>query len=151
MQISINELSVHTGFSYRTIKKRLAGLKPEIRGHAHLYRAEDAMPLLYAPETGALEHEKARLAHHQANLAAIKERELRSKSIPTSCVLAICQENAEQARERLSAVVGQVARKHPDIPPAVLDDLERFIGDALVELPPDGVPDEIRRRIERGH
>lgn len=151
MQISINELSVHTGFSYRTIKKRLAGLKPEIKGYAHLYRAEDAMPLLYAPETNALEHEKARLTHHQANMAAIREREARSRVMPTDVVVAMCQEIAEQARERLSAVVGEVASKLPDLPHAVLNDLERLIGDALAELPPDGVPYEIKRRIERGH
>lgn len=151
MQISINELSVHTGFSYRTIKKRLAGLKPEIKGAAHLYRAEDAMPLLYAPETGALEQEKARLTHHQANMAAIREREARSKYMPTDIAVFICQENAKRARERLPAVVGQVASQHPDLPRAVLDDLERYIAEALAELGPDGVPAEIRRRINNGH
>lgn len=147
MQLSINELSTHTGMSYRTIKNRLAGLKPERKGAAHLYRGEDAMPLLYSPETGALEHEKARLAHHQANMAAIREREARAQYIPTDLAVILCQTNAEQARERLSAVVEQVAKKHPDLPRAVLDDLERFIGDALAELGPDGVPAEIKRRI----
>lgn len=151
MLCSINQLSVCTGFAYRTIKARLSGLKPVVDGAAHLYETAKALPLLYTSDHGHdLQKERARLAHHQANREAIREREARSQYMPTDLAVILCQTNAEQARERLSSVVGQVASKHPDLPHAVLNDLERFIGDALAELPPDGVPDEIKRRINNG-
>lgn len=152
MLCSINQLSVYTGFAYRTIKARLSGLKPVVDGAAHLYETAKALPLLYTSSHGRdLQEERARLAHHQANREAMREAEEKARLMPTDLAVILCEENAKRARERLPAVVGQVAEKHPDIPPAVLDDLARYIAEALAELPPDGVPNEIKRRIERGH
>ena len=151
MLCSINQLSVYTGFAYRTIKARLSGLKPVVDGAAHLYETAKALPLLYTFDHGHdLQKERARLAHHQVNREAIREREARSQYMPTDLAVILCQTNAERARERFSVVVAQVAKKHPNIPRPALDDLARFIGEALAELGPDGVPAEIKRRINNG-
>ncbi len=86
MKLSITELSNLTGMDRRKIRRLLQDL-PSEKGNkgAVLYESSDALSLLYASDAanraGDLNAERARLTHHQANIAELDEREKRKSLI----------------------------------------------------------------------
>jgi len=99
MHISYNKLTDLTGFSYRTLHKRLSGLSPVGTGRtgANQWESKEALPLLYTrngkPVTDKPDDEseqlyfnteKARLAKEQADGQALKNAMQRRELIPAS-------------------------------------------------------------------
>ena len=71
---SISRLSQLTGMTRETVAKRLVNLTPTIDGKAKKYDSREALPLLYGAGAKGefdLQAERARLAHHQANLECL--------------------------------------------------------------------------------
>lgn len=135
-----------------TVAKRLVNLVPIIDGKAKTYESTEALPLLYgAGEKGAfdLQEERARLAHHQANMEKIKEDEARAMTIPTDLVIRLCSENNSAARTKLLSVPSQVKTRHSRLEQSVINDIEKYIHDALSELADDGIPSGLQQRVER--
>lgn len=87
MQATISSLSAVTGLDRRTIEKRVSGLPFDHQGNAgRFYDSADALAAIYRRESLDAQAEKARLTHHQANLAALKESEIRATLIPADAV-----------------------------------------------------------------
>jgi hypothetical protein len=86
---SLNALEELTGFDRRTIKRRLSSLEPDKAGRAHLYQTVEALPLLYARDGSVYDtdKERARLLHHQANIAALDEKIKEKSLIPYDVVV----------------------------------------------------------------
>ena len=149
---SVTRISEITGFDRRTIKARLSAMKPVKEGRSHLYETRDALRLLYLESEKAvydLQEERARLAHHQANMEKIKEDEARAMTIPTDLVIRLCSENNSAARTKLLSVPSQVKTKHGRLEQSVINDIEKYIHDALWELADDGIPPGLQQRMER--
>lgn len=138
---SLNGLQELTGFDRRTIKPRLADLTPEVgpKG-ALLYRTTEALPLLYDKEASAYEtdKERARLLHHQANIAALDEKVKERQLIPADLVLTRWQDIAATVRAKLLSIPSQLAATCADSP---REDVERkaaaLVRQALEELATD--------------
>lgn len=110
---SLNSLQELTGFDRRTIKPRLATLTPE-KGPkgALLYWSQEALPLIYERGEGSvydIERERARLLHHQANIAALDQQVKEKQLIPADVVLHNWQDIAANVRARLLAIPPQLA------------------------------------------
>jgi len=108
---SINALSELTGFDRRTIGKKLADTPFTKSGRSHLYDPQQALRVIYAADGGDydLTIEKARLAHHQANLAALDEEVKKKNLIPAEVVLERWQTIAANVRARLLSMPSQLA------------------------------------------
>lgn len=113
MQVSITELHNLTGQDRRRITKALANLdsKPGKKG-AKLYESTDAIPLLYLAEEGSVldpQKERARLTHHQANIAALEEKELEGELVRRSAVVAEVSEAIANCRAKLLSLPSKMA------------------------------------------
>ena len=104
MKLSISELSDLTGFDRRRIRKELGDLKAE-QGpkSAILYESTEALPVLYMGEGEHLDanKERARLTHHQANLAELDERTKRGELVPMDTVVSEVSEACSNMRAKL--------------------------------------------------
>lgn len=100
---SISGLSELTSLDRRTVKGRLAGLSPEIEGKAHLYRTDEALPLLYCTAQEELDYqqERARLTHHQANKTELEEEELRGILVRVDQVVDIWTNSISNCKTKL--------------------------------------------------
>lgn len=109
---SLSGLAELTGFDRRTIKSRLADVEPE-QGtkRAMLYKTVEVLPMLYDREGSVYDtdKERARLLHHQANIAALDEKVKERSLIPADVVLANWQDIAANVRARLLAIPTQLA------------------------------------------
>lgn len=87
MQVSVLRLSELTGLDRQTIRKRIS---PILRGtRCEKVDSEKALPLIFgAEQVFRFDAEKARLTHHQANLAALEEADRRENLIPAAAVKA---------------------------------------------------------------
>jgi len=112
MLVSITELHNLTGQDRRRITKALANLKakPGEKG-AKLYESEAAIPLLYISEGGELDpqKERARLTHHQANIAALEEKELEGELVRRSSVVAEVSDAIANCRAKLLSLPSKMA------------------------------------------
>lgn len=114
MMQSISELSILTGIDRRRITRLLADL-PSERGRkgARLYESTDALPMLYlAPgenDTYDLTQERARLAHHQANKAALEEEVFRGEYVRSEEVTELVGSEYAKVRARLLAIPTRLA------------------------------------------
>ena len=87
-----------------------------------------------------ISRERARLTHHQANLAALKEAELRNTLLDAQAVADRWEHMRQAARDRLlrlPVAISQAA--HGRDPIAIERECERLIHDALRELS-EGLP-----------
>jgi len=98
MKVSYNQLCEMTGFTYRTIKKRIDGIEPVgvTRTKANLWESTEVLPAIYAYNGTAggdnkkadsclsVNDERARLAKAQADGQELKNAQLRRELIPVS-------------------------------------------------------------------
>lgn len=135
--LSIQDLCDLTSSTYRTVKNRLASVKPVLRGKEHLYESSEALPLIVARQqtTGQIdiEEQRGRLAFHQANIAEKEEAILDGKFLPLAEVERGWVEIVAGVRSKLLAVPAEV---RSGLQPGALN-----IGEHVEELS--------RRSIER--
>lgn len=113
MLISITQLHNLTGQDRRRITKAVANLRYE-KGEkgAKLYESEQAIPLLYlSPNDAELDpnKERARLTHHQANIAALEEQELSGELVRRTDVVAEVSEAIANCRAKLLSLPPKLA------------------------------------------
>lgn len=140
MKLSINKLAEITGQDRRRIKRCLQDLVPTIEGRSHLYESTEAVPLLYImpgnSDTFDLSQERARLAHHQANIASLNEHELDGELV-----------RRDDAIAEVSSALANMKAKLLNLPPKMasvvvaMDDvaetkavLESAVYEAITEL-----------------
>jgi hypothetical protein len=148
MLVSITELHNLTGLDRRRITKALADLdhKSGDKG-AKQYPSDMALPLLYlTPEDAALDpnKERARLTHHQANIAALDEREKSGELVRRVDVVAEVSEAIANCRARLLTIptkLSTVVIGMDDVQ-AVRGALQAGVHEALDELHNTYVSDE---------
>jgi len=143
MKQSISELHLLTGIDRRRIGRALADLTPK-KGPkgALLYESTDALPALYLTpadgDTYDLTAERARLAHHQANKAALEAKALIGALVPVEEVADVVGEEYANVRAKLLSLPSKVAPSLVGLTTreikAELDDLVR---EALTELSAD--------------
>ncbi len=97
-----------TGIDRRTIKQRIRTLTPE-KGtkNAHIFWTGEALPLIYGrgeDETYDTDAERARLIHHQANIAALDEQVKEKTLIPAEVVASEWQHIFGNIRARLLSI-----------------------------------------------
>lgn len=155
---SISRLCELTGTCYRTARKRLEGLTPEIRGRASCYESRIALPLILQSDkepdsggVGSLEVERAKLAAAQRQQIELKMAAQRGELLPAAEVEATWTRHIMAARSRLLAIPGRVAfavvGQHDvrDIERIIRDEVHRALhelSDSTGEAPlePDGAP-----------
>jgi len=112
MLVSITELHNLTEQDRRRITKAVADLKhkPGDKG-AKLYESTEALPLLYVSGCGGLDpqKERARLTHHQANIAALEEKELEGELVRRSEVVAEVSDAIANCRAKLLSLPSKMA------------------------------------------
>ena len=108
---SLNGLGELTGIDRRTIKRKIAHLNYKKEGRSHLYNSEEALPIIYSRETGVYDsdQERARLTHHQANIAALDEQIKEKSLIPADVVLDRWQQILANVRARLLSIPSSLA------------------------------------------
>jgi phage terminase Nu1 subunit (DNA packaging protein) len=123
---NLNRLRDLTGMGHRTLQARLASLTPAREGKSLLYESRDALPLLYQVRDVArrydLEEERARLSHHQANLAALDEEVKKKNLIPADVVLERWQTVIANVRARLLSIPSQLAATCENAPRQQIED-----------------------------
>lgn len=111
---SLNKLQELTGFARATIKTRLSTCQP-IEGPrgAQLYETREALPFLYDNKASVYEtdKERARLLHHQANLADLDEQVKQGRLIPAEQVEAEWGGALMNIRARMLAIPSQIAAR----------------------------------------
>jgi hypothetical protein len=137
---SITELHNLTGIDRRKITKKLANL-PSQTGHkgAKLFESSEALPLLYLdPEDAKLDpnKERARLTHHQANIAFIEEQQRAGVLVERDEVVAEVSGAIANCRARLLTLPTKLATMivGRDSVNEVREVLESGVYDALTEL-----------------
>ena len=95
--------------------------------------------------------ERARLTHHQANIAELDAEARRGNLWPVETVAHMFQQIVGNARARLLAIPGKLRNRVPDMPPRAHALVEDLIREALDELAADQLSDDARRALERYH
>ena len=146
MKQSISELSHLTGFDRRRIRAALCDMPSETGAKgALLYESTEALPQLYLSRGGAdsfdLTAERARLAHHQANKAALEAEQLAGSLIEIEAVADIVGAEYANVRSKLLVIPSKAAPQVIGLSiaaaKALLDDM---IFEALDELTADAPP-----------
>ncbi len=151
---SISQLSRLTGFARETVAKRLEGLTAVEEKHSKQFESKDALPVLYEVAAGSsgkydLVEERARLAHHQANNESLKESQNRGALIPAELVADLGSGLVGAARTKLLALHSKIRNRHPELSQELIDEIEDLHHETLSELGKDGLPRDIRKRIQR--
>ena len=135
MKQSISELSHLTGMDRRRIRGLLCDLPSETgpKG-ALLYESAEALPLLYLQpgdgDTFDLTDERARLAHHQANRAALEAEQLAGSLIEIEAVASVVGEEYSNVRSRLLAISTRAA---PQVIGLSIVEVKALLDDMLFE------------------
>jgi len=116
MKVSFQDLTDLTGFTYRTVKKRLSNLKPEKEGKSHIFNSEEALPLIYnkgKPDNEVLDltKERARLAKEQADRLELQNAESRGQLIPADLVAKTWAKETIAFKTKMRAIPSKVALK----------------------------------------
>ena len=108
---SLNGLGELTGIDRRTIKRKISHLKYEKDGRSHFYNSEEALPVIYSRDSGIYntDQERARLTHHQANIAALDEKIKEKTLIPAEVVADRWQQIFANIRARLLSLPSSMA------------------------------------------
>jgi len=108
---SLNGLGELTGIDRRTIKRKIAHLKYKKDGRSHFYNSEEALPIIYSRDSGVYDsdQERARLTHHQANIASLDEQIKEKSLIPSDVVLDRWQMILANVRARLLSIPTSIA------------------------------------------
>jgi phage terminase Nu1 subunit (DNA packaging protein) len=121
MQISYNQLTELTGFSYRTIKKRIGGrLRPVGVGPsgANLWESTEALPLIYESTPGGQAEQPAGQAtsHHdryekiRADLLELKYKRLSGELIPAADIRVRWARIANAVKTRFLGLADRLAQ-----------------------------------------
>ena len=115
MQVSFQDLSELTGFTYRTIKKRVSSLVPEKQGKSLVFSSDEALPLIYnngeaESEVLDLTRERARLAKEQADRLELQNAESRKQLIPAELVTTTWQQIIFAARQKFLGMPSKLSR-----------------------------------------
>jgi len=155
---SINELSLLTGFSRRTVSKRLseAGLASKGRkGSGYQFETTAAFPILYeleklrsVNESYDLIEQRARLTFHRANCAQLKVDQSSGELISSDSVLQRWHALVTSVRAQLLSLPSKVA------PLVVAEDrvthveliIRKAVYEALTELAGSGLSSDVERR-----
>lgn len=144
MKQSISELNLLTGIDRRRIARCLQDLAPETgpKG-ALLYESTEALPLLYlqpgAGDSFDLTAERARLAHHQANKAALEAEQLKGALIAVEDVADTVGEEYANVRAKLLGIPTRAAPMVVGLSTvAIRTKLDDLIRECLEELTADG-------------
>lgn len=142
MLVSVTKLSELTGISRDTIRKRCGALLTEgVR--AQEIESSDALPLIYNADSDFdYDSEKARLTHHQANIAGLEEEIRKKNLIPADAVQSHWESMIGNMRGKLLNLPGRLASKV--IGADTMQDAEReamlLVREALEEVSHCGVP-----------
>jgi hypothetical protein len=142
MLITINRLAELTGIHRDTIRKRCSELIPEgVRGAE--VESTQALAMIYGVENDYdYDTEKARLTHHQANIAGLEEEIKRKNLIPADAVQTHWESMIGNMRGKLLNLPGRLASKV--VGTDTLQDAEReamlLVREALEEVAKSGVP-----------
>jgi phage terminase Nu1 subunit (DNA packaging protein) len=131
---SARQLSAITGMPSELIRNRLVNIAPRLQGNTEQWDTRDVLPVLYGQgEQLTTGDEKTRLAHHQANIAQLKEQEMRGSLIPKEEVVAYMSDMVKRARGKLLPIPGRLSNRVQDL--AEIEDAasEEIMG-ALNEL-----------------
>lgn len=143
--LSLSDVQALTGLDHRRISKALSVLEHQPGPkNAKLYESSEALAVLYTGENLDPNKERARLTHHQANLAELDERQKRSELVPMEQVVAEVGEACSNMRAKLlnlppkmAAVVVSMDDLHE-----VQAVLESGVNESLAELHTQYVSDE---------
>jgi len=89
MKANYQDLSELTGITFKTLKKRLSGLKPNREGKSLLFNSHEALPLIFKCNKCSgkgldLSQERARLAREQADRLELQNAERRRELVQVS-------------------------------------------------------------------
>lgn len=150
MKISYNQLTELTGFTFRTLKKRMDGIKPvgSSQTGANLWESNEALLLIYSRnetndpnETGEqldFNDEKARLAKEQADGQALKNAKDRGELIPASEITETWGRIVTAAKMQFLALPDRLSQM---LETAATADKRRTIIDAEIKNILDGLAD----------
>lgn len=140
-ELTINQLSMLTGSSYRTIKRRLAEISPtRVTGNSTFYDPRQALPAIFlnaepSGEALDLSAERARLAKVQADRQALLLERERGNLVDVEAVGEVWGGFMAVARTRLLQLPYACAQGVPiDIRARTFAEAERIVHDALEEL-----------------
>ena len=95
--------------------------------------------------------ERARLTHHQANIAELEAEQRRGNLWPTETVGLMLQRIIGNGRAKLLSIPSKVRNRVPGLEPRAYDLIEDLIREAMDELSADRIPDDVRESLERYH
>jgi len=160
MLVNKRKLAEILGRSERTLTTWIKqGMPVEIsstRGRAHQFDTAEVVSWMIQREISTLSDggnldltvETARLKHYQANNEALKEAQLRGSLIPAELIIEFGSAMVGAARAKLLAIHSKIRNRFSDLSQDVIDEIQEFHHEALEELGNDGVPGEIRERIQ---
>ena len=94
------------------IRTRLVNIAPRLQGNTEQWDTRDVLPVLYGQgEQLTTGDEKTRLAHHQANIAQLKEQEMRGALITKEEVISFMSDMVKRARGRLLPIPSRLANR----------------------------------------
>lgn len=92
--------------------------------------------------------EKARLLHHQANIAQLTEATRRHKLLPATAVVEVGVGMVIAARAQVLAIPSKVRQRFPDVDSDVTDAIEELLTEALEELGSHERATDLAGRVE---
>lgn len=123
------------------------------RGRANVYNLPEvvAWKLGKANEppstTYELTEERSRLTHHQANMAALEEKQKRDELFSVSEVIYFCSAAHAAARNQVLGIHSKIASAYPDLDPEIIETIEEISIDAINGVGIDGIPPGLARRL----
>lgn len=142
MLVSVTQLSELTGVSRDTIRKRCGSmLTAGVR--AQEIESSDALRMIYCSDLDFdYDLEKARLTHHQANIAALDEEVKKKNLLPADIVKTHWESMVANMRAKLLNLPGRLAASvigHDTIQDAEREAMN-IIREALTEISRNGIP-----------
>lgn len=137
-ELTVHELAVLTGYQREHIRLALGKVVYRIEGKKHLFPSVQALQAIYMGDsslTGQLDEkqERARLAHHNANLAHLKEQQTRGELVDKALVVEMLRGMVISARVALrysfAAKARELGMSETDI-----DALRREVDSALEQI-----------------
>lgn len=154
--LSINQLAELTGKDRRTIKKKLAGLVAQAGpNNAHLYDAQEALPVLYSSGSSSdiekeMAEESLRIERAKREKLEIEVGRLRGDLLPIDTVAKTVEKQYAYVRATVRAIPSKLAKPLSMItdPHDIFVRLSDAVDEALIELTADKNYELQQRDIE---
>lgn len=156
--LTYNQLSELTGRSYRTIKKRLEGIKPlRESGNSCHFSSQEALATIFAADNRSssedvfdLDHEKAKLARVQTEKATLELGRLKGELVSTEEVGVTVEKEYSYVRAKLLSIPSRFAMELSTAmtPNECKEIIQKAISEALEELSADKTFTEINSNDE---